>query len=149
LTRRRNWRRTLSGVIRRKPEQVRELLWRGLEAHRAAETLDEKRLAFETLKAAKISSETLTNLQRMERISHGLDNQGGKVELVIERSYGVMEPGAAGRRAGNNRPGLFRAHPEHPKPGAGITCRRFLFARAAVQWNKWNKLLETFVPGNR
>jgi len=79
-------------VIRRhqeEAEQVRELLWRGLEAHRAAETLDEKRLAFEGLKAAKIASETALNLQRMERISHGLDNQGGKVELVIERSYGV------------------------------------------------------------
>jgi len=79
-------------VIRRhqeEAEQVRELLWRGLEAHRAAETLDEKRLAFETLKAAKISSETLTNLQRMERISHGLDDHGGKTEIVIERSYGI------------------------------------------------------------
>ena len=79
-------------VIRRhqaEAEQVRELFWRGLEASRAAETLDEKRLAFETLKAAKISSETALNLQRMERLSHGLDNQGGKVELVIERSYGI------------------------------------------------------------
>jgi len=79
-------------VIRRhqaEAEQVRELFWRGLEASQAAETLDEKRLAFETLKAAKISSETALNLQRMERISHGLDNQGGKVELVIERSYGI------------------------------------------------------------
>jgi hypothetical protein len=79
-------------VIRRhqaEAEQVRELFWRGLEASRAAETLDDKRLAFETLKAAKISSETALNLQRMERISHGLDNQGGKVELVIERSYGT------------------------------------------------------------
>jgi hypothetical protein len=86
-------------VIRRhqaEAEQVRELLWRGLEAHRAAETLDEKRLAFETLKAAKISSETLTNLQRMERISYGLDDATGKTEIVIERSYGVMEPGANG-----------------------------------------------------
>jgi len=79
-------------VIRRhqaEAEQVRELLWRGLEASRAAETLDEKRLAFETLKAAKISSETLANLQRMERISYGLDDHGGKTEIVIERSYGI------------------------------------------------------------
>ena len=85
-------------VIRRHQAETREvyeLLWRGLEAHRAAETLDEKRLAFETLKAAKISSETLTNLQRMERVSHGLDDATGKTEIVIERSYGVMEPGAA------------------------------------------------------
>ncbi len=81
-------------VIRRhqqEAEQVRELLWRGLEEHRAAETLDDKRLAFETLKAAKISSETLTNLQRMERISYGLDNETGKTEIVIERSYGLMD----------------------------------------------------------
>jgi len=79
-------------VIRRhqaEAEQVRELFWRGLEDSRAAETLDEKRLAFETLKAAKISSETLTNLQRMERISHGLDDATGKTEIVIERSYGI------------------------------------------------------------
>jgi len=82
-----------ANVIRRhqeEAEQVRELLWRGLEAHQAAETLDEKRLAFETLKAAKISSETALNLQRMERISHGLDDAGGgKTEIVIERSYGI------------------------------------------------------------
>ena len=86
-------------VIRRhqeEAEQVRELLWRGLEASRAAETLDEKRLAFETLKAAKISSETLANLQRMERVSYGLDDHGGKTEIVIERSYGLIEPGING-----------------------------------------------------
>lgn len=85
-------------VIRRhqaEAEQVRELFWRGLEDSRAAETLDEKRLAFETLKAAKISSETALNLQRMERISHGLDDATGKTEIVIERSYGVMEPDTA------------------------------------------------------
>jgi len=87
-----------ANVIRRhqaEAEQVRELLWRGLEASRAAETLDEKRLAFETLKAAKISSETVLNLQRMERISYGLDDATGKTEIVIERSYGLIEPGAA------------------------------------------------------
>ena len=86
-------------VIRRhqaEAEQVRELFWRGLEASRAAETLDEKRLAFETLKAAKISSETVLNLQRMERISYGLDDHGGKTEIVIERSYGLIEPGING-----------------------------------------------------
>jgi hypothetical protein len=79
-------------VIRRhqaEAEQVRELFWRGLEASRAAETLDEKRLAFETLKAAKISSETVLNLQRLERLSYGLDDHGGKTEIVIERSYGI------------------------------------------------------------
>ena len=86
-------------VIRRhqaEAEQVRELFWRGLEASQAAETLDEKRLAFETLKAAKISSETLANLQRMERVSYGLDDHGGKTEIVIERSYGLIEPGING-----------------------------------------------------
>jgi len=86
-------------VIRRhqaEAEQVRELFWRGLEASRAAETLDEKRLAFETLKAAKISSETVLNLQRLERISYGLDDHGGKTEIVIERSYGLIGPGTNG-----------------------------------------------------
>jgi len=75
---------------------VYELLWSALEMHRAAETLDEKRLDFETLKAAKISSETLANLQRMERVSYGLDDHGGKTEIVIERSYGLIEPGING-----------------------------------------------------
>jgi hypothetical protein len=87
-------------VIRRHQAETREvyeLLWRGLEMHRAAETLDEKRLAFETLKAAKISSETLANLQRMERVSYGLDDAGGgKTEIIIERSYGVLGPGVNG-----------------------------------------------------
>jgi hypothetical protein len=31
----------------------------------------------------------------MERISHGLDDATGKTEIVIERSYGLMEPDAA------------------------------------------------------
>jgi hypothetical protein len=69
--------------------QVRELFWRGLEVNRGAETPDEKRLACETLRAAKTSSETTLNLQRMERVSHGLDYQDSKVEIVIERSYGT------------------------------------------------------------
>jgi hypothetical protein len=88
-----------ANVIRRHQAETREvyeLLWSGLEMHRAAETLDEKRLAFETLKAAKISSETLANLQRMERISYGLDDATGKTEIVIERSYGLIGPGANG-----------------------------------------------------
>ncbi len=79
-------------VIRRhraEAEQVRALLWRGLEEHRAAETLDGRRAAFEVLKAAKIASETLANLQRMERVSYGLDDTTGKPEIVIERSYGT------------------------------------------------------------
>ncbi len=82
-------------VLRRhqaEAEQVRELLWRGLAEHRAASGLEAKREAFETLKAAKIASETLTNLQRMERISYGLDNDNsGRTEIVIERSYGLMD----------------------------------------------------------
>jgi hypothetical protein len=63
-------------VIRRHCEEaatVREQLYAGLEAHKAAGTREEKVLAFEDLKAAKISSETLLNLHKIERQAWGLD----------------------------------------------------------------------------
>jgi len=80
-------------VLRRHQEEtnaVRERLYAGLKAHREAKTRAQKLLAFEDLKAAKIASETLINLQKIERINWGLDSYGGaKTEIVIERSYGV------------------------------------------------------------
>lgn len=77
-------------VLERHREEVnaaRERLYAGLAAHKAATTRADKQLAFEDLKAAKISAETLMLIQRMERISWGLDETGGKPEIVIERSY--------------------------------------------------------------
>jgi len=80
-------------ILRRHQEEtnaVRERLYAGLKAHREAKTRAQKLLAFEDLKAAKIASETLINLQKIERINWGLDSYGGaKTEIVIERSYGV------------------------------------------------------------
>jgi hypothetical protein len=84
----------LVAVIERHREEVnaaRERLYAGIKAHKAATTRAEKQLAFEDLKAAKISAETLMLIQRMERISWGLDETGGKPEIVIERSYGHTE----------------------------------------------------------
>ena len=78
-------------VIRRHQEETnaaRERLYSGLRAHKAAVTKDEKVLAFEDLKAAKIAAEALAIIQRLERINFGLEESNAKPEIVIERSYG-------------------------------------------------------------
>lgn len=64
-------------VIRRhreEPNTIRERLNAGLKAHKAAVTKEEKQLAFEDLKAAKISSECMTNVHAMERRAWSLDD---------------------------------------------------------------------------
>jgi hypothetical protein len=78
-------------VVRRHQEETnaaRERLYAGLKAHKAAVTKDDKLLAFEDLKAAKISAEALSIIQRLERINWGLEEANAKPEIVIERSYG-------------------------------------------------------------
>jgi hypothetical protein len=78
-------------VIRRHQEETnaaRERLYAGLKAHKAAVTREEKLLAFEDLKAAKIAAEALSIIQRLERINWGLEEASAKPEIVIERSYG-------------------------------------------------------------
>jgi hypothetical protein len=78
-------------VVRRHQEETnaaRERLYSGLKAHKVAVTKDEKVLAFEDLKAAKIASEALSIIQRLERINWGLEEANAKPEIVIERSYG-------------------------------------------------------------
>lgn len=78
-------------VIRRHQTEtnaVRERLYAGLSAHKEARTRDQKILAFEDLKAAKISSETIINLHRAERQAHGLDAGESGPTVVIERAYG-------------------------------------------------------------
>jgi hypothetical protein len=75
-----------ASVIRRHQEEVsavRERLNAGLVAHREATTLDDKRLAFESLKAAKISSETLLNIHKAERQAWGLETET-QTSIVIQ-----------------------------------------------------------------
>lgn len=74
---------------REEPKAVRAMLYDGVKAHRAAKTGEEKRLAFDDLKAAKISSEILANLHALERKAWGLDKPESEDKtIVIERSYG-------------------------------------------------------------
>jgi hypothetical protein len=77
-------------IVRRHQEETnaaRERLYAGLKAHKAALTKEEKSLAFEDLKAAKIAAEALAIVQRLERINWGLEDTAPKAEIVIERSY--------------------------------------------------------------
>ncbi|GIV52000.1 MAG: hypothetical protein KatS3mg038_2521 [Candidatus Kapaibacterium sp.] len=77
-------------LVRRHQEETnaaRERLYAGLKAHKAAVTKEDKALAFEDLKAAKIAAEALSIIQRLERINWGLDETNAKPEIVIERSY--------------------------------------------------------------
>jgi gas vesicle protein len=78
-------------VVKRHQEETnasRERLYSGLKAHKAAVTKEEKALAFEDLKAAKIAAEALAIIQRLERINWGLEEANAKPEIIIERSYG-------------------------------------------------------------
>ncbi len=78
-------------VVRRHQEETnaaRDRLYSGLKAHKAAVTKEDKALAFEDLKAAKIAAEALAIIQRLERINWGLEEANAKPEIVIERSYG-------------------------------------------------------------
>lgn len=73
-------------VIKRHQEEssaIRERLYAGLKAHRVAEAKEDKQLAFEDLKAAKIASETLLNIHKAERQAWGLDVQAAG-EIVIK-----------------------------------------------------------------
>lgn len=65
-------------IIRRhreEPHHARERVYAGLKAHREAKAKEEKSLAFDDLKAAKIASEALQIIQSMERKAWGLDTQ--------------------------------------------------------------------------
>jgi len=78
-------------IVRRHQEETnaaRDRLYSGLKAHKAAFTKEEKALAFEDLKAAKIAAEALAIIQRLERINWGLEDATAKPEIIIERSYG-------------------------------------------------------------
>lgn len=73
-------------IIKRHQDEVnavRERLYAGLQAHKAAVTKEEKALAFEDLKAAKIASETMLNIHRAERQAWGLETHTTS-EIVIQ-----------------------------------------------------------------
>ncbi len=55
------------------PAAVRTMLESAIKAHKEAESKEAKALAFDDLKAAKISSEVLLNLHRLERQAWNLD----------------------------------------------------------------------------
>ncbi len=80
-------------VIKRHREEinaVRFLMYAGIREHKLAKTMTEKQVAFETLKAAKITSETVRNMHVSERKAWSLDaDNDDAVEIIIERSYGL------------------------------------------------------------
>lgn len=79
-------------VVRRHREEtnaIRDRLYSGLKTQKAATTIAEKRLAFEDLKAAKISSECLQNIHRMERVAWGIeDSSSASGEIKIRWAGG-------------------------------------------------------------
>lgn len=78
-------------VIKRHQDEtnaVRERLYHGLKEHKAAVGKEAKQLAFEDLKAAKISSETLLNIHRAERQAWNLDTAvAGEIVIKNPRSF--------------------------------------------------------------
>jgi hypothetical protein len=76
---------------REEAQAVRGLMYNGIRQAKEAKSLLEKQVAFETLKAAKITSETLRNLHVVERKAWNLDgeNEDDAVEIIIQRSYGL------------------------------------------------------------
>lgn len=70
---------------REEPNAVRERLYAGLKAHKAAVTREGKQLAFEDLKAAKIASETLLNIHKAERQAWDMDYPIDVKSMSIEQ----------------------------------------------------------------
>jgi hypothetical protein len=78
-------------VVRRHQEETndaRERLSSGLKAHKESVTKEQKALAFEDLKAAKIAAEALAIIQRLERINWGLEKPEQKAEIVHKGADG-------------------------------------------------------------
>ena len=79
------------GIIKRHREEwnaARDRLYTGLQGHKLATTQDQKKFAFEDLKAAKITAETLTLIQAGERKAWKLDEPeqglGPETKIVVE-----------------------------------------------------------------
>lgn len=87
-------------VLRRhqeEPQQIREMLYGAVVAHGKAQSRDEKVLAFEDLKAAKISSEVMMNIHKMERQAHMLDEVAPAID-VTKLSDAQLEAMAKSKR---------------------------------------------------
>jgi hypothetical protein len=69
--------RTAEVISRHREETnaIRDRLYAGLKAHKRAEDRAAKQLAFEDLKAAKISSECLLNIHKAERQAWSIDDR--------------------------------------------------------------------------
>jgi hypothetical protein len=79
-------------VLRRhqeEPEVARERVHTGLKAHKEAQTKEDKALAFDDLKAAKIAAEAMQIIHSMERKAWHLDAESAQSTIVIERGYGT------------------------------------------------------------
>lgn len=79
-------------VVRRhreEPNAIRALVYEGLKKHKRARNRTQRAAAFDDLKAAKITSETLQNLHRVERKAWGLDAEGDgdRAALGFIRSF--------------------------------------------------------------
>ena len=74
---------------REEPNACRELINAALLANKNAKTLEKKRLAFEDLKAAKIATEAMQNVENMERKSWRLDapDTGASAKIEINVVY--------------------------------------------------------------
>lgn len=81
-------------VVRRhqdEPSGARERVYAGLKAHKQATTKAEKALAFDDLKAAKISAEALAIIQAMERKAFGMESHAEQ-EIVITNPRNARVP---------------------------------------------------------
>jgi hypothetical protein len=62
---------------REEPQALRAMGYAAMKRHRSAETREDKQLAFEDLKAWKISTEAIKNVHALERDAWGLSNDLG------------------------------------------------------------------------
>jgi hypothetical protein len=83
-----------AAVIERHREEwptVREMVEAGCKTHSEASSLEEKRIAFEDLKAAKIASETLKIIQDGERKAWNLDQIVDVTTLTDEQLAAIAK----------------------------------------------------------
>ncbi len=72
---------------------IRERLYSGLQNHKVAKTLEQKRLAFCDIQAAKVASDAMLNIHRLERQAWSIDEAAmpeNKSIITIQRSYGLQ-----------------------------------------------------------
>lgn len=72
---------------------IRERLYSGLKLHKEANTLEQKKFAFCDIQAAKVASDALLNIHRIERQAWSIDEASmpeNKSVITIQRSYGLQ-----------------------------------------------------------